>query len=76
MIFEVLSVAKKCLRHESAPLRNFLEIKLLFQLTFQSQYLRNLFLSIIKKLTDIFNSCIRGSTFPEILKKSEVTPVF
>ena len=29
-----------------------------------------------KKLTDTFNNCIRSGTFPEILKKSEVTPVF
>ena len=29
-----------------------------------------------EKLTDIFNNCIRIGTFPEILKKSEVTPVF
>ena len=29
-----------------------------------------------KKLTDIFNYCINGGTFPEILKKSEVTSVF
>ena len=29
-----------------------------------------------KKITDILNNCIRGGTFPEILKKSEVTPVF
>ena len=29
-----------------------------------------------EKLTDIFNNCIRSDTFPEILKKSEVTPVF
>ena len=29
-----------------------------------------------KKLPDIFNNCIRSGTFPEILKKSEVTPVF
>ena len=29
-----------------------------------------------EKLTDIFNNCIRSGTFPEILKKSEVTPVF
>ena len=29
-----------------------------------------------EKLTDIFNSYIKSGTFPEILKKSEVTPVF
>ena len=29
----------------------------------------------IEKLTDHFNNCIRCGTFPEILKKSEVTPV-
>ena len=29
-----------------------------------------------EKLTDIFNNCIRSGTFPEILKNSEVTPVF
>ena len=29
-----------------------------------------------EKLTDIFNNCIRSDTFLEILKKSEVTPVF
>ena len=29
-----------------------------------------------EKLTDIFNNCIRSDTFPEILKKSEVTQVF
>ena len=29
-----------------------------------------------EKLTDIFNNCIRSGTFPEILKKAEVTPVF
>ena len=29
-----------------------------------------------EKLTDIFNNCIRSGIFPEILKKSEVTPVF
>ena len=29
-----------------------------------------------KKLSDILNDCIRSDTFPEILKKSEVTPVF
>ena len=29
-----------------------------------------------KKLTDIFNNCIRSGNFSEILKKSEVTPVF
>ena len=29
-----------------------------------------------EKLTDIFNNCIRSGTFPEILKKSEVTPAF
>ena len=29
-----------------------------------------------EKLTDIFDNCIRSSTFPGILKKSEVTPVF
>ena len=29
-----------------------------------------------EKLTDIFNNCIRSGTFPEILKKSEVTPFF
>ena len=29
-----------------------------------------------EKLTDIFNNCIRSGTFPEIFKKSEVTPVF
>ena len=29
-----------------------------------------------QKLTDIFNNCIRSGTFPEILKKSEVTAVF
>ena len=28
-----------------------------------------------EKLTDIFHNCIRSDTFPEILKKSEVTPV-
>ena len=29
-----------------------------------------------KKLTDIFNNCIRSGNFLEILKKAEVTPVF
>ena len=29
-----------------------------------------------EKLTDFFNNCIRSGTFPKILKKSEVTPVF
>ena len=29
-----------------------------------------------EKLTDIFNNCIRSGTFPEILKKAKVTPVF
>ena len=29
-----------------------------------------------EKLTDIFNNCIRSGTFPEILKKSELIPVF
>ena len=29
-----------------------------------------------EKLTDIFNNCLRSGAFPEILKKSEVTPVF
>ena len=29
-----------------------------------------------EKLTDIFNNCIRSGTFPELLEKSEVTPVF
>ena len=29
-----------------------------------------------EKLTDIFNNCIRSGTFPEILKRSKVTPVF
>ena len=29
-----------------------------------------------EKLTDIFNNYIRSGTFPEILEKSEVTPVF
>ena len=29
-----------------------------------------------EKLTDTINNCIRNGTFPEILKKSEVTPVF
>ena len=29
-----------------------------------------------EKLTDIFNNFIRNGTFPEILKKVEVTPVF
>ena len=29
-----------------------------------------------KKITYVFNNCIRSGTFPEILKKSEVTPVF
>ena len=29
-----------------------------------------------EKLTDIFNNLIRSGTFPEIFKKSEVTPVF
>ena len=29
-----------------------------------------------EKLTDIFNSYIKSCTFPEILKKSEITPVF
>ena len=29
-----------------------------------------------EKLTDIFNNCLRSGTFPEILKKAEVTPVF
>ena len=29
-----------------------------------------------EKLTDILNNCIRSDTFPEILKKAEVTPVF
>ena len=29
-----------------------------------------------QKLTDIFNSCIRSGTFPEILRNTEVTPVF
>ena len=29
-----------------------------------------------EKLTDIFNNCIRSGTFPEILKKAEMTPVF
>ena len=29
-----------------------------------------------EKLTDIFNNCKRSSTFPEILKKSDVTPAF
>ena len=29
-----------------------------------------------EKLTDIFNYYIRSGTFPEILKNSEVTPVF
>ena len=29
-----------------------------------------------EKLTDIFNNCVRSGTFPEILKKAEVTPVF
>ena len=29
-----------------------------------------------EKLTDIFNNCIRSGTFPEILRKSEVKPVF
>ena len=28
-----------------------------------------------EKLTDIFNNYIRSGTFPEILKKAEVTPV-
>ena len=44
-------------------------------MTSQSQYSRNLFLPIMK-LTDILNNCIRSGTFPEILKKAEVTPVF
>ena len=34
------------------------------------------FSAYYEKLTDIFNDCIRSGTFPEILKKSEVTPVF
>ena len=29
-----------------------------------------------EKLTDFFKNCIRSDTFPQILKKSEVTPVF
>ena len=29
-----------------------------------------------EKLTNICNNCIRSGTFPEILKKAEVTPVF
>ena len=29
-----------------------------------------------EKLTNIFNNCIRSGTFPEILKKAKVTPVF
>ena len=29
-----------------------------------------------EKLTDIFNNCIRSGTFAELIKKSEVTPVF
>ena len=29
-----------------------------------------------EKLTDIFNNCIRSGTFPEILKKAEVTQNF
>ena len=29
-----------------------------------------------EKLTNIFNNCIRSGTFPEILKKSEITPAF
>ena len=29
-----------------------------------------------EKLTDIFNNCIGSGTFPEILKKAEVIPVF
>ena len=29
-----------------------------------------------EKLTDIFDNCTRSDTFPKILKKSEVTPVF
>ena len=29
-----------------------------------------------EKLTDIFNNCKRSGTFPEILKKAEVIPVF
>ena len=29
-----------------------------------------------EKLTDIFNNCIKSGTFPEILKKAEVTTSF
>ena len=29
-----------------------------------------------EKLTDIFNNCKRSSTFPEILKKSDITSAF
>ena len=34
------------------------------------------FSAYYEQLTDIFNDCIRSGTFPEILKKSEVKPVF
>ena len=32
--------------------------------------------AIYEKLADIFTNCIRSSNFSEILRKSEVTPVF
>ena len=44
-------------------------------MTSQSQYSRNLFLPIMKKITDIFSNCIRSGTFLEILKKPEVKSV-
>ena len=44
------------------------------QMTFQYQYSRNLFLPIMKKKKFFFNNWIRISTFPEIIRKAEVTP--
>ena len=38
-------------------------------------FLKESVFAYYEKLTDIFNNCI-SVTFPEILKKAEITPVF
>ena len=42
---------------------------------FQLKFLSNMLISTPKKLTDIFNESIKMSKFPDIQKKTEVTPV-
>ena len=42
----------------------------------KSSVLKKSISTYYEKLTDIFNNCVRSGTFPEILKKAEVTRVF